>query len=108
MNDSILMARDQKVKHDAGKLMLELIPVECYESLGRVLTFGAQKYGPNSWQQVDMERYVGALLRHYCLFRQDPWGVDVESGLMHTEHLLCNAMFLDYLAKRSLPLPKGE
>ena len=94
------MDRDQNVKADAGKLMLELIPVEAYEALGRVLTFGANKYSPNSWQRVDPERYVGALLRHLCLYLRDPAGVDEESGLMHTEHLLCNAMFLDYLAKR--------
>jgi hypothetical protein len=91
--------RNQEAKADAGKLMLELIPPEAFEALGRVLTYGAQKYGANKWQSIDdaKERYKGALLRHYVAYQKEPHGRDKESGLLHIEHLFCNAMFLAVL-----------
>lgn len=49
-------------KHDAEKPRLDLIPTSVYRSLGAVLTFGAVKYGANTWQGVECERYVAALL----------------------------------------------
>lgn len=101
MNDSVKtqVIRNQEVKADAGKLMLELIPPEAFEALGRVLTFGAMKYGINKWQTIDdaKARYQGALLRHYVAYQKEPHGRDAESGLLHIEHLFCNAMFLTYL-----------
>ena len=94
--------RDQAAKADAGKPMMELIPTSAYKSLGAVLTYGAQKYAPNSWQKVDRDRYIGALIRHFVAYLDDPTGVDEESGLRHSQHLLCNAMFLDNFAEREI------
>lgn len=76
--------------------MMELIPAEAYEALAEVLTYGAKKYNPNSWQTIDqpIERYSGALLRHYTEFLKDPKSVDKESGILHVRHMFCNAMFL--------------
>lgn len=88
--------RDQSVKHDGGKRRLELIPTTAYEALGDVLTYGAKLYGDNTWNRVDRERYVGALLRHLCLYLDDPLGVDKESGLPHIDHVFTNAMFLTH------------
>lgn len=96
---AIAYERDQNAKADAGKLMMELIPTSAYRSLGAVLTYGAKKYAPNSWQKVDRERYIGALVRHLVAYLDDPNGFDEESGLRHSQHLLCNAMFLDYFAE---------
>lgn len=87
--------RDQSVKADGGKPRMELIPTSTYYSLGRVLTHGAEKYGAHSWTNVEVERYVGALLRHLCAFLDDPTGHDKDSGLLHTEHLLANAVFIN-------------
>ena len=86
---------DQTLKADKDKPRMELIPTSAYKALGNVLTFGAKKYSPNSWQNVEIERYVGALLRHLCAYLEDPYGVDEESGLHHSEHLLTNAMFIN-------------
>lgn len=88
------MDRDQTAKHDAGKLRMELIPPQVLEALAEVLTFGADKYGDNTWQQVAPDRYVGAGGRHYTAWRKDPNSVDEESGLSHLKHLLCNVAFL--------------
>lgn len=90
-----VITRDQNIKADGEKTRMELIPTSAYKSLGRVLTFGAKKYTPNSWQNVEVERYVGALLRHLCAYLDDPYGKDEESGLYHSEHLLTNAMFIN-------------
>lgn len=87
--------RDQSIKADGGKLRMELIPTSVYIGLGRVLTHGAEKYSPNSWQNVEYERYIGALIRHLVAFIDDPTGRDSDSGLLHTEHLLANAVFLN-------------
>lgn len=87
--------RDQSIKADGGKLRMELIPTSAYIGLGRVLTHGAEKYSPNSWQNVEYERYIGALIRHLVAFIDDPTGRDSDSGLLHTEHLLANAVFLN-------------
>ena len=93
--------RDQTYKFDAGKLMLELIPPETYEALGTVLTYGARKYSENSWQNVEPSRYKGALLRHFVEYLKDPSSIDKESGFLHIDHLLCNAMFLSYFERRT-------
>ena len=85
------------LKYDQNKLRMDLIPPETYEALGRVLTYGAGKYSPNSWQGVASERYVGALLRHFVAYMKEPSGVDEESGLKHIEHVLANAMFLNWM-----------
>jgi rubredoxin len=93
--------RNQEHKADGGKLMMELIPTTALVSLGNVLTYGAKKYSPNSWQRVERERYVGALLRHFVAYMNNPTGRDEESGLMHIEHVLCNAAFLNDMAQKS-------
>jgi hypothetical protein len=96
--------RDQSIKADGGKLRMELIPTSAYIGLGRVLTHGAEKYSPNSWQNVEYQRYIGALIRHLVAFIDDPTGRDSDSGLLHTEHLLANAVFLnDAVAAGRIP-----
>ena len=96
--------RDQRVKTDAGKPRLELIPTSLYESLGKVLTSGAEKYGEWTWTRVSADRYVGALLRHLCRYMDDPEGLDEDSGLPHIAHVLCNAMFLNHFVLSKLHL----
>ena len=81
-------------KKDKGKLRMDLIPPEALEGIAEVLTFGAEKYGENSWRKVEKERYIAALLRHYAAYMHDHKSVDEESGILHIKHLLCNAVFL--------------
>ena len=82
-------------KHDENKNRLELIPPESLLYLGQVLTFGANKYEPWGWVNVDRatERYYGAALRHLMAWANgNP--IDKESGLPHLAHALCNIVFL--------------
>ena len=57
------------LKYDDGKPRLDLVPPEAVMALGRVLTYGAEKYAPNSWRGVEPERYVAALLRHLMAYQ---------------------------------------
>lgn len=85
------------LKDDSNKVRMELIPMSTMESLGKILTFGANKYADNSWQALPdfWNRYKGALLRHLTAISKGEMN-DPESGLPHIDHVLCNAMFLSW------------
>lgn len=86
---------NQKLKLDGGKLRYELLPVEPIEELTKILTYGANKYSANSWQNVEpfFERYYAALMRHLMAWRKGEI-IDPESGLHHLSHALCCIAFL--------------
>lgn len=86
---------DQQAKADAGKPHPSWVPVALIEGVMAVREHGNQKYGdPDNWRQVEPERYHQALLRHILAIWEDPYAVDPESGLLHLEHICCNAAFL--------------
>ena len=91
------------LKYDAGKLRYSLIPPEATKALAQVLTFGAEKYAPNSWQTVPngKERYLDAAIRHLEAYRSGEL-IDDESSLPHLAHLLCNIAFLTHLEATDL------
>jgi hypothetical protein len=82
------------IKHDDGKLPLELLPVDVLEEIAKVLKFGASKYSSNNWRGgFKYSRIFGACLRHlFAWFR----GVDTdpETGLSHLAHAGCCLFFL--------------
>jgi len=82
-------------KFDEDKLRLDLIPPEFIETMGRVLTFGAEKYGADNWQKVKdgKNRYYAAAMRHLLGYRLGQQH-DKESQLPHLSHLACCVMFL--------------
>jgi hypothetical protein len=63
------------------------------------MTHGAEKYGVNSYKNVEPDRYRDALARHYCSYMEDPHGKDKDSGLPHLWHVACNVAFLLELDK---------
>ena len=87
-------------KDDQGKNRLDLIEPEFIEGVGKVLTFGAEKYEENSWQKVDNaeNRYYAAAMRHLLAWRKGE-KIDPESGLNHLDHVACNIMFLQHFEK---------
>lgn len=93
----------KELKRDKGKNRLELIPTELIEEVGKVLTFGANKYAPNAWREAkpeDYSRFVGAAMRHLEAYRQGEY-YDPESKLPHLAHAATNLGFL-------LALDKGD
>lgn len=94
------MEKNQKIKADKGKPRLSLVPAEVIRCIARVREFGSQKYkDPNSWKQVEVERYRDALYRHLLEYIEDPQGLDKESQLPHLWHIACNVAFLCELEK---------
>lgn len=92
------------MKYDAGKPRLDLLLSGCpnaINSVGGVLTFGANKYAAHSWQTVPggEQRYLAALLRHLTAVGRGE-EIDPESGLSHLAHVACNAMFILELEHR--------
>lgn len=86
--------RNQAIKADAGKPRMELLMPRAMIAWAKVMTYGANKYGDCSWKQVEIERYIGALLRHLMAFMEDYYSIDEESGMPHIWHVFCNAGFL--------------
>lgn len=89
--------RGDDKKKDGGKPMWDLLPLKLISPIVDVLTFGAKKYSPNSWQSVENAeaRYFAAMMRHIERM-QSGEEIDPESGLTHISHIQCNAMFLQY------------
>ena len=84
-------------KYDKDKVRMDLVPLECIESIAKVLTYGADKYEENSWQDLPdfWKRYKAALLRHLTALDKGEL-IDKESGLYHIDQVLTNAMFLSW------------
>jgi hypothetical protein len=92
---------DYPGKKATGKPRLSLVPPEIIEAVGRVRTYGTEKYGsPDNWLHVDPELFKDALMRHVCAYLRDPESIDEESGLPHLEHIACNVAFLLALPER--------
>ena len=54
----------QEAKADAGKPRLSLVPPAIIEAVGRVRTYGTEKYGdPDNWRKVEPDRLDAAYLR---------------------------------------------
>ena len=85
-------------KYDEGKnrmgLMCENFSRALWE-VGKVSTFGANKYGVNSWQNLSnpKERYMDALCRHLFQHLQGE-KINEESGLLHLSHCAWNILAL--------------
>jgi len=92
-------------KYDSEKLKTNLLYktlVNELEDVVKVLTFGANKYGENNWQQLEggFDRYSAALFRHINA-RLRGEHTDAESGLSHLSHAACCLLFMMYLDNSS-------
>ncbi len=87
-------------KLDDGKNRLDLIPPDCTEGIGLVLTFGANKYAPYNWASgIKYSKIIAAIKRHLLAMEKGE-DVDKESGLLHADHLACNTAFLQTYMRR--------
>lgn len=89
------------MKYDEGKPNLSLVFGGFNKALldvGYIGTFGARKYTPNGWKEVDnlYERYSSALLRHMfaAMSSRVKDIYDNETGRLHLAHVAWNALAL--------------
>lgn len=89
------------LKDDGNKVRLELLPFEALEGVGRVLTFGAYKYGAHNWRRgFAYSRLIAASLRHLFSFAKGEDN-DPETGESHLDHAICCLLFLSAQVKKS-------
>jgi len=88
------------VKHDEGKNRLDLIPMESIWEIGRVFTYGAERYGENNWKNLENpeSRCMAAALRHLAKY-QIGEKTDDETGISHLAHAATNLLFLIFFEK---------
>jgi len=76
------------VKHDHGKIRIDLAPVEALLSMARAFTYGADKYSDRNWEGgLEWGRLYASCLRHLFAF-WDGEEKDEESGLHPLDHAL--------------------
>lgn len=86
--------KGQGLRFNEGKNRLDLVPTSLITEVGKVLTFGASKYGDNNWRKfMKWSKVVASLNRHLVAFENGE-DFDKESGLLHLSHLACNVAFL--------------
>lgn len=87
--------REDGKKDDQGKLRMDLVPPEAIEAIAEVLTYGARKYGENTWQNLPEfnRRQYAATLRHLLAWKKGQM-LDAESGISHLQHALTDIAFL--------------
>lgn len=94
------------------KLRWDLLPMEEIEDIVKVYHFGAKKYAPGSWKNLEngFERYRAAGLRHLMAYMKGE-RYDKESGCHHLAQAAWNAIALlwyDKHGKGLMPLDDGE
>lgn len=80
-----------------GHLPYDLVPFqEITDAYVRVAEFGAKKYAPWNWSKgLSRVQLCCSMLRHiFAYIRGEDH--DPESGLMHTDHILWNAVTLSH------------
>ncbi len=91
-----------ELKHDEGKLRMDLIPPEAIKGLAKVLTFGTKKYHDRSWEKgICYSRIFAAVQRHLWSFWEGE-DLDDESGLSHLDHAACGIAFLQTYRERGI------
>ena|ERR1035437_1106545 len=82
------------LRHNSGKVQLELIPAEWTWALAMVLTRGAAKYAPRNWERGMKWSYpVGCALRHIAKFVCGE-RYDKETGCHHLAMAAWNCLAL--------------
>lgn len=101
LNEKLETQRDQGIRYNSGKVRLDLIPCALIDGVGRVLTFGAQKYEADNWRKFSSQQVrecIGSAMRHIEAYRKGHW-LDEESGLPHLAHAAANLGFILELNK---------
>ena len=90
------------IKNDRidGKLRWELLPLAEIEDIVKVYHAGAEKYGPNKWQDLPdgFERYRAAANRHIMQYMKGE-KIDKETGCYHLAQAAWNMIAMLYYDK---------
>lgn len=88
---------DAGLRYNEGKERWSLVDFEALKPMVKVLEYGANKYDDHNWKKgLKTTEICESLLRHLTAYLNGE-DKDNETGLNHTGHILCNAMFLSYM-----------
>lgn len=95
------MEKGMKNDRKDHKLRWDLLPLQEIEDIVRVYTAGADKYGDNTWQNLDngYQRYKAAMLRHLLEYEKGN-EIDEETGCRHVAQVAWNAIAMLYYSKQ--------
>lgn len=88
--------KEQAIKHDKGKIRMELLPPHALEEIAKVFTHGAEKYEDFNYLKgkgLDLNRLYGACLRHLNSWKKGELN-DKESNYSHISHAACCLMMI--------------
>lgn len=102
------MTKPEMPRHETGAMREKLDDLrydympfqEIAEAYARVAAHGAEKYDVDNWTKgLPNVQIAGSLMRHLWAYL---WGEDrdPDSGLLHTDHILWNAVTLTYNVAR--------
>lgn len=87
-------------RYNEGKIRYDLIPPSALNALGKVFSYGDQKYGVEAggcnrnWEKgLKWNGVIASALRHIESFRSGK-DFDDESGLLHVAHAMANLAFI--------------
>jgi hypothetical protein len=90
------------LRFNTGKDRWDLLPMDAVEQVVKVLTRGAEKYAERNWERgMKWSICQGSMMRHLARMAKGEIR-DPESGLPHTAHIACNALFLGAYELRGL------
>lgn len=99
-HDSVIIGyRDTELadRFNNGKPQWSMVDFKSLEDMVRVLEFGEKKYSRDNWKKgLKTTEVVDSLLRHIYAYLNGE-DIDPESGINHTGHIMCNAMFLSHM-----------
>jgi hypothetical protein len=91
---------EKALRFNENKPQWSLVHFESISELPRVLEFGAIKYSRDNWKKgLDLNEIKDSMQRHLAELI-DGNEHDLESGLHHIGHIMCNCMFYMYHYKR--------
>ena len=89
--------KDKADRFNDGKRKYSLIDFKALEGMVQVLEYGSLKYSPGNWKKgLPTNEIFESMMRHLVELQAGN-ELDEETGLHHTGHVLCNAMFLAYM-----------
>lgn len=86
--------KGQGLRYNEEKLRYDLIQQDALRGMVEVLSAGAKKYAERNWEAgMKWTTVLASLKRHLALIESGE-DYDKETGLLHADHLQCNAHFL--------------
>lgn len=101
----LILKKGEGLRFNENKPRYDLLHPVAQEGIVRVLTAGANKYAERNWELgMDWTKVLASMKRHIAAFERGE-DYDPETGLLHVDHVQCNAHFLSAYYKI---FPQGD